>query len=66
MLFVSPTPLFVFSDPHFDSGSHFPRRMVAWRSQSIEFRLLSVRTFDDSDIVFHNLLLIRIRWVCCQ
>lgn len=28
MLFVSPTPLFVFADPQFDSGSHFTLRMA--------------------------------------
>jgi hypothetical protein len=41
MLFVSLTPLFVFADPQFDSGSHFTLRMVAWQNQSIVFRLLS-------------------------
>jgi hypothetical protein len=32
MLFVSPTPLFVFADPEFGSGSHLTLRIVAWRT----------------------------------
>jgi hypothetical protein len=54
IVFVSLTPFFEFADPQLDSGSDFPRGMMAGLFQSIEFRFFSIFSFDDSDFMIHN------------
>ena len=55
-VFIGAASLFVFAYPQLDRGSDSSDRMTAWLFHAIDFSFFSIATFDDSDLVIHNVL----------